>query len=57
MEERKQKINCTVQSCKYHDGNYNLCELRQIEVKACPGGSTGIPQDESMCGSYSCKNY
>lgn len=57
MEEKNQKINCTVQSCKYHDNNYNLCELRQIKVEACPGGSTGIPQDESMCGSYSSKNY
>lgn len=57
MEERKQKINCTVESCKYHDGNYNLCELRQIEVKACPGCSNGTPEDESMCGSYSSKKY
>lgn len=56
MELNNQKINCTVQSCKYNDKNYNICELNQIIVKACPGCSNGTPQDESMCGSYSHKN-
>lgn len=55
MDEKNQKINCTVKSCEYHNGYNNICELKQIVVKACPGGSTGAPEDESMCGSYSCK--
>ena len=49
-----QKINCTVGSCKYNNSNHHLCELKQIEVKACPGCSSGKAQDESMCGSYEC---
>lgn len=52
MDNRNQKINCTVESCKYHDCNYNLCELKQIEVQARPNCCNGTAQDESMCGSY-----
>lgn len=55
MDEKNQKINCTVESCKYHNCNHNVCELKQIEVQACPNCSNGAPEDESMCGSYSCK--
>lgn len=55
MDDKNQKINCTVESCKYHNCNYNVCELNQIEVQACPDCSDGRAQDESMCGSYSCK--
>ena len=56
MDERNQKINCTVGSCKYNNSNHNSCELKQIEVKACPGCSNGTAKDESMCGSYVCNN-
>ena len=56
MELNNQRINCTVRSCKYNDKDYNVCELKQIIVKACSNCSNGIPQDESMCGSYSHKN-
>ena len=55
MDDRNQKINCTVESCRYNDCEYNLCELEQIDVKACTNGCTGKPQDESMCGSYRSK--
>ena len=55
MDDKKQKINCTVESCKYNDCDKSLCELKQIEVQACPDCSTGKAQDESMCGSYECK--
>ncbi len=55
MEEKNQRINCTVESCAYNDCDHNLCELKQIEVQACPGCSNGNPEDESMCGSYQCK--
>ena len=51
MEERRQKINCTVGSCKYHNQN-NECLLRQIEVQPCLNGTAGTPEDESMCGNY-----
>lgn len=56
MDEKNQKINCTVESCLYNDCNKNLCELKQIEVQACLNCSTGKPEDESMCGSYRCRN-
>lgn len=55
MDDKNQKINCTVESCKYNNCNYNLCELKQIEVQACSGVTNGTPEDESMCGSYVCK--
>lgn len=55
MEDEKQKINCTVESCKYNDCHYNVCELKQIEVQACPNCEDGTAEGESMCGSYSCK--
>lgn len=54
MNNRNQKINCTVGSCKYNNKNYHLCELNQIDVKACTGCSTRRA-DESMCGSYESK--
>ena len=50
--ELNQKINCSVTSCRYNDCGNKICELRQIEVKACPGCSDGTPEDESMCGNY-----
>lgn len=55
MDDKSQKINCTVESCKFNNCNYNVCELKQIEVQACPDCSNGTAEGESMCGSYSCK--
>lgn len=55
MNDHSQKIKCTVESCTFNNCESSLCELNQIEVKACPGCSNGTPQDESMCGSYKCK--
>lgn len=55
MDDKNQKINCTVESCKYNNCDHNVCELKQIEVQACANCSNGNPEDESMCGSYSCK--
>ncbi len=54
-DRNNQKIKCTVESCTFNNCENSLCELTQIEVKACPGCSTGSAQDESMCGSYKCK--
>ena len=30
--DNKQKINCTVQSCKYNNGRQQICELNAIMV-------------------------
>ena len=53
--DKNQKINCSVGSCKYNDCSHGVCELKQIEVQACPGCTNGTAKDESMCGSYKCK--
>ncbi len=49
--ENKQKINCTVDSCKYNNGEKNLCELEAIVVTPIHNCDTKQP-DESMCSSY-----
>lgn len=49
----KQRINCTVHSCKYNEHNCT-CGLPEIDVCACENCSSGLP-DESKCGSYECK--
>lgn len=54
--ENNQKINCTVCSCEYNDQNSKRCELHQINVEACKQCSNGLPEDESMCGSYRARN-
>ena len=47
----KQSIHCNVQSCTHNDrGQY--CDLQGISVAASTNGSTGKPEDESMCASY-----
>jgi len=52
MDDKKQKINCTVESCEYNDTQKNECELDQITVEPCMDCHNGDPEDESMCGSY-----
>ena len=47
----KQKINCTVESCKFNDGSCNECILKQITVTPVKDTHTASP-DESMCSSY-----
>lgn len=47
----KQKINCTVESCKFNDGRSKECILKQITVTPVEGVDTANP-DESMCSSY-----
>ena len=46
MNDKNQKINCTVESCKYNNCNHNICELNQIKVQACPDCQDGRAQDE-----------
>ena len=47
----KQKINCTVESCKYNNADKQKCELHQIVVAPIPNCDTK-KCDESMCSSY-----
>lgn len=54
--EGKQKINCTVNTCKYNETGKNLCSLQQIVVTPIENCDTKQP-DESMCSSYKSTNY
>ncbi|MGN1298656.1 MAG: DUF1540 domain-containing protein [Candidatus Scatovivens sp.] len=53
--EGNQKINCTVYSCAFQNKDTCTCSLNDITVKACPNCNAQTPE-ESMCGSYRCKN-
>lgn len=54
MEDR-QKINCTVESCKYNNQETQMCNLKQIVVE--PTTDCQTKQcDESMCSSYEYEN-
>ena len=53
--EKNQKINCTVESCKYNNKKCQECELGQIVVTPIIGCDTKQP-DESMCSSYKYEN-
>lgn len=46
-----QKINCTVNSCKYNNCNNQECILKQITITPIQNCNTKKP-DESMCSSY-----
>ncbi|MBR3382941.1 MAG: DUF1540 domain-containing protein [Clostridia bacterium] len=51
----EQTIGCSVTSCRYN-GEGAHCALHRIEVRPCRSGeSSGRPDDESFCGSYSQK--
>lgn len=49
--DNKQKINCTVTSCKYNENQTQECSLEQIIVTPIENCDTKQP-DESMCSSY-----
>lgn len=49
--EGKQKINCTVESCKYNNSNGKECTLNKIMVTPMDNCNTK-KADESMCSSY-----
>ena len=51
LMEKKQKINCTVKSCKYNDNEHKECDLEAIIVTPVTNTNTGKP-DESQCASY-----
>lgn len=49
--EKKQQINCTVESCVYQDTQNKRCTLQAIKVVPVTNCGTSNT-DESMCGSY-----
>lgn len=53
--DKKQKINCTVGSCKYNNTDSKECILNQIIVTPMKDCNTK-KADESMCSSYECNN-
>ena len=53
--DKKQKINCTVKSCKYNNCQEEMCNLNSIIVTPKANVSTKNT-DESKCSSYECEN-
>lgn len=53
--EPNQKINCTVESCKYNNKENAKCTLEAIQVTPIDNMQTKAP-DESMCASYENEN-
>ncbi len=53
--ESKQKINCTVESCKFNNTEKETCRLDSIIVAPKPNVATA-KSDESECSSYESKN-
>ena len=49
--EPNQKINCTVSSCRYNNGEKEQCMLEAIQVAPMEDVDTETA-DESMCASY-----
>ncbi len=53
--EEKQKINCTVSSCRYNNQEKGKCTLQAIHVAPIDDMNTETA-DESMCASYEFEN-
>ena len=49
--EGNQKINCTVESCRFNNQEQNQCMLQSIQVAPIDDMDTQ-EADESMCASY-----
>lgn len=49
--DTNQKINCTVESCRFNNNQSQKCKLEQIIVTPINNCKTKQP-DESMCSSY-----
>lgn len=54
--EGKQKISCTVESCRYNNQSENRCTLSEITVTPTKNCTTE-QSDESMCSSYEYEDY
>lgn len=53
--DKNQKINCTVESCKFNNAEKEECVLKQIVVTPIENCNTKTA-DESMCSSYEWDN-
>jgi len=51
--DKNQKINCSVETCKYNNIDKEECILKQIMVTPMKDCNTK-QADESMCSSYEC---
>ena len=52
---KSQTIGCKVTSCAYNMSGCD-CGLERIEVEPMCGCHTGNPEDDSLCGSYKCRD-
>lgn len=52
--DKKQEINCHVESCMFHNSDDCKCTLESITVKPTANCNTQ-DTDESKCGSYKCQ--
>ena len=50
--DKKQKINCNVDSCTHNNTENQECELEEITVEPALDMPVGDPEEESMCGDY-----
>ena len=50
----KQTIRCNVLSCTHNEDCG--CDLSAISVEPGCGRHSGNPEEESLCGSYQCRN-
>ena len=50
--EDKQKINCTVEDCKYNNCEMKECALKAIVIEKCGECDQNKFQDQSMCGNF-----
>lgn len=48
----EQKINCTVDSCKFNNCKNNECILKQITVTPVKQNTQPELPDDSMCSNY-----
>ncbi|HCF71245.1 MAG TPA: hypothetical protein DER33_06660 [Syntrophomonas sp.] len=49
----KQTIGCEVSGCAFWENQY--CGLDGIKVTPCQHVNNGVPEDETLCASYSKK--
>lgn len=52
--EKKQKINCNVESCKFQDAKESLCNLEEIEVGFDCGSKEAKDECSTICRSFEC---
>ena len=56
-KDGKQTIDCTVKNCRHNTGGKH-CDLSRIQIEADKihsDSKSGEPADESLCGSFRCK--